>query len=154
MNKKIRIFTDGACSGNPGCGGYAAILLEDENVIVEAGYSEFTTNNKMELIAVIKGIAKAAKKGYEEIEIFSDSAYVVNAMKKNWITLWKSKDWKTSKGEDVKNKELWLELERQLVKCKVDFFKVKGHNGNTFNEMADEEAVKQCNIAKYLAMTK
>lgn len=145
---KLRIFTDGACSGNPGPGGWAAIFNFLDCTKKLSGYEIETTNNRMELLAVVKSLKKVAdikaellKDGYDEIEIHSDSAYVVNAVNKEWILNWKKNNWKTSKGEDVKNSELWKRLDVLLnMDLRISFVKVKGHNGNMFNEMADEEA--------------
>lgn len=147
---RIRIFTDGACSGNPGPGGWGGILLMKGGIMKVGGYDKHTTNNRMELLAVIKSIQKAISKGYCEIEIHSDSAYVVNATEKKWLIGWKKNNWKTAKGEDVKNKDLWILLDTMLCdKSKtITFVKVKGHDGITFNEMADKEAVKQVTRAK------
>lgn len=149
---KVRVFTDGACSGNPGPGGYAAILFEESGYKVVSGYSIDTTNNRMELMAVIEGIKKALSLGYQEVEVYADSAYVVNAVVKNWLSDWKRKGWLTAKGTEVKNKKQWIELDRILANKenagKVKLIKVKGHDGNQFNELADKEAVRQSNIAK------
>lgn len=144
------MFTDGACSCNPGPGGYAAVInLPKRNVIV-SGYEENTTNNRMELMAVIKGMNKVLEMIYQgmsikKLEIISDSAYVINAINKNWLTSWKETNFRNAKGENIKNVDLWSKLEEQVIifefiKIELCFTKVKGHNGNYFNEMADEIA--------------
>lgn len=153
---KVRIFTDGACSGNPGPGGYAAIINKEKTGINVAGYELNTTNNRMELLGVIEGLKFLSTidfRKYDEIEIHSDSAYVVNAITKGWLKKWKINNWKTSSNDDVKNKDLWIALHiiiKSLTKAgiEISFIKVKGHNGNTFNEAADELAKGQVLIAK------
>lgn len=149
-NKKIRVFTDGACSGNIRAGGYGVILLEEKEVTIIGGCSLKTTNNIMELIAVWDGVRIAKNLGYTNIEIHSDSAYVINSVTQGWLNKWKRNGWKTVKGEDVKNKNEWVLLDNVLYdnKINVTFVKVKGHSGNQFNEMADKEAVRQSAIAK------
>lgn len=153
---KLRIFTDGACSGNPGPGGWAAVFnLESESKTL-SGCEVQTTNNRMELIAVVKAISKVVNlKGngklqkYDSVEIHSDSAYVVNAINNGWLKSWKKNGWKTSANEDVKNKELWKKLD-VLLNSDIDIklIKVKGHAGIMFNEMADKEARRMADIAK------
>lgn len=138
-----RIFTDGACSGNPGIGGWGVVILSHKNVYKFSDFSENTTNNRMELQAVISGLKFALRYKLKRVHIFSDSAYVVNAITKGWLEMWSKSDWKKSDGELVKNSEYWACL-LGLIKNKnfkeVEFFKVKGHSGNHFNEMADELA--------------
>lgn len=147
MNKghhKVRVFTDGACSGNPGPGGWGFMLLLPDKNIRKHGYELYTTNNRMELTAVIKALEKAKGAGYNNIEIHSDSSYVVNGVLHKWTDTWIANRWRTSSGGTVKNKDLWLKLTELLgngkSKCSITFHKVKGHVGNTFNEIADEEA--------------
>lgn len=136
--KKVIIYTDGACSGNPGPGGWGTILMYEENKKEISGGKEDTTNNVMEVTAVIEGL-KLLKYPCE-VEIYSDSAYVVNAFNQNWIENWKKNGWKNSKKEDVKNRELWEELERLIEMHEVTFIKVKGHSDNEFNNRCDELA--------------
>lgn len=147
---KVRVFTDGACSGNPGPGGWAAVFSLSKGVKIVSGYERETTNNRMELTSVIKAIEKAASKGYDEIEIHSDSAYVVTAVSKGWIVLWQKKNWINSKNESVKNRDLWEKLISLLddKSLSISFFKVKGHSGNTFNEIADKRAREEVLKAK------
>lgn len=152
---KLRIFTDGACSSNPGPGGWAAILNLEETIEVISGYEFKTTNNRMELMAVLQALKKAHKIGNGNIEIHSDSAYVINGIKNDWIVTWKLNGWKTTQKADVKNKDLWQQIDKWINiitdEDKVlNFIKVRGHAGNTFNEMADKEAVKECQKAKKL----
>lgn len=137
MNK-IVIYTDGACSGNPGPGGWGTILIYKDMKKEISGGEKNTTNNIMEITAVIEGL-KMLK--YEcEVEIYSDSAYVVNAFNQGWIYNWRKNNWKTSGKEPVKNKELWEELYDLTKKHKVTFIKVKGHADNVYNNRCDELA--------------
>ena len=138
MLKKVTIYTDGACSGNPGPGGWGAILMFDEHKKEISGYSENTTNNIMEITAVLEAV-KMLK--YEcEITIYSDSAYVVNAFNEKWIYGWLKNGWRNSSKEPVKNKELWQELYEFTKVHDVEFIKVKGHSDNEYNNRCDELA--------------
>lgn len=120
-------------------GGWGAILMLDEHKKEISGYSANTTNNIMEITAVLEAV-KMLK--YEcEITIYSDSAYVVNAFKQGWIYNWQKNNWKTADKKPVKNQELWKELYLELSKHKFDFVKVKGHSDNEFNNRCDEMAV-------------
>lgn len=136
-DKKIIIYTDGACSGNPGKGGWGAILKYGDHIKEISGYAELTTNNKMELQAVIEAL-KLIKKDYD-IEIFTDSNYVKDGITK-WINTWKLNNWKTSKKESVKNKELWLELDELRQKYNINWNWVKGHADDELNNRVDELA--------------
>ena len=138
--QKIIIYTDGACSGNPGPGGWAAVLIYGEYKKEIYGGSKNTTNNIMELTAIIEGL-KALKQECE-VEVYSDSAYSVNAFNQGWIYNWIKKGWKTADGSDVKNKELWQELYNLTKKHKVTFIKVKGHSNVELNNRCDELARK------------
>lgn len=153
----IRVFTDGACSKNPGPGGWAAIFCLPEGSEALSNNVTDTTNNRMELTAVIETFKKIANSEYNEhtrFEVHSDSAYVVNAINKYWLNGWERKGWKTSTGDLVKNTDLWkvcLKLIKRLkatTNVEVVLIKVKGHAGNTFNEMADQLAVEESMIAK------
>ncbi len=136
MNK-ITIYTDGACSGNPGPGGYAAVLLYKEHEKVISGGELETTNNRMELKAVIEGL-KAIKNNELPVEVYTDSTYVQKGITE-WIENWKKKNWKK-----VKNIDLWQELDKQKSRFKsIKFFHVKGHSGNIYNEKCDEIARQQ-----------
>jgi len=135
---KVIIYTDGACSGNPGPGGWGAVLMYNDNKKEISGYNPNTTNNIMEITAVIEAL-KLLK--FEcEVEIYSDSAYVVNAYKQKWIDNWKKNNWKTAGKDPVKNKELWQELDSLVNMHKVNFIKVKGHADNEWNNRCDELA--------------
>lgn len=136
--EKVTIYTDGACSGNPGPGGWGAILMYQGNSKEISGGCKDTTNNIMELTAVIKAL-KMLKYSCE-VDLYSDSAYVVNAFKQKWIENWKKNNWKTASKEPVKNKELWQELDNLTQTHKVTFHKVKGHSDNEFNNRCDELA--------------
>lgn len=141
MKKKVTIFTDGACSGNPGPGGYAAILRYKEQEKEIFGALKETTNNRMELTAVIMAL-KTLKEPCE-VEIFSDSKYVVDAFKKGWISNWQKNGWKTSNRKPVLNVDLWKELLILLKVHDVTFFWVKGHNAHPENERCDSLAVNE-----------
>ena len=138
MNKEVIIYTDGACSGNPGPGGWGTILMYKDTKKEISGGNPDTTNNVMEITAVIEGL-KLLK--YEcEVEIYSDSAYVVNAFNNHWIEGWRKKNWINSSKEPVKNKELWQELYNLTKQHNVKFIKVKGHSDNEYNNRCDELA--------------
>ena len=118
----IKIYTDGACSGNPGPGGWAYIICQDEEILQKSGGGNgATTNNRMELMAVVKALEKIAEikeeKNMVVFQILSDSAYVINAINKHWLGCWKSNGWRTSKGDEVKNSDLWKELLELKNKC-------------------------------------
>lgn len=141
--EKVTIYTDGACSGNPGPGGWAAVLIYNENEKEISGGMKDTTNNVMEITAVLEGLK--ALKFPCEADIYSDSAYVVNSFSQGWIYNWIKKGWKTASGDEVKNKELWQELYELTKVHKVNFNKVKGHSDNKYNNRCDElarEAIK------------
>ena len=133
--KKVTLYTDGACSGNPGKGGWGAVLIYGKIEKEMSGVAEVTTNNQMELTAVIEGL-KALKEPCEVL-VYSDSAYVVNAFNQNWIEGWVQNNWRNSKKDPVANRELWEELIALTDKHKVTFNKVKGHAGDIYNEKCD-----------------
>lgn len=141
---KVTLYTDGACSGNPGAGGYGAILVHvDLNGIkhekeFSQGY-KMTTNNQMELLAVIVGL-EALKKPCE-VTVYSDSKYVVDAFKNKWIEGWIAKGWKTANKSPVKNVDLWKRLLKAKEAHDIDFVWVKGHAGHEYNERCDALAV-------------
>jgi len=144
MNK-VQIYTDGACSGNPGAGGWAAILIFGANIKKINGYAKDTTNNRMELFAIIKGLE--ALKYPCEVEIYSDSAYVVETINQNWISKWQQNGWKTSSKESVKNADLWRDLLIKMQNHQITFIKVKGHSDNEYNNECDKlakQAIKNC----------
>ena len=136
--KKVTIYTDGACSGNPGKGGWGAILMYGEIKREMSGAENETTNNRMELTAVIKALE--ALKEPCVVDLYSDSAYVVNAFVQDWISGWKSRGWKGSDKKPVKNLDLWMTLIELTEKHEVNFIKVKGHADNEFNNRCDELA--------------
>ena len=139
--KKVSIYTDGACSGNPGNGGYAAILIFNGIEKVISGFEKDTTNNRMELLAVINGL-KALKEPCE-IDLYSDSQYVVDAFNQGWINNWKNNGFKTSNKKEVKNVDLWTILLELNDIHKINFIKVKGHADNEFNNRCDKIAVSE-----------
>ena len=134
----ILLYTDGACSGNPGPGGWGAVLIFNGIEKELSGANPSTTNNIMEITAVIEGL-KALKRPCN-VNIYSDSAYVVNCFEKDWINNWIKNNWVNSKKEPVKNKELWLELYNFTKIHKVTFNKVKGHSNVKYNNRCDELA--------------
>ena len=137
----VFLYTDGACSGNPGPGGFCAILKYGEyEKIISAGF-ESTTNNRMELSAVIEGL-KALKRSCN-VTVVSDSKYVCDAINQNWLSNWKKKGWKKSDGKAVLNPELWQELDELLQKHSVTFQWIKGHAGHPENERCDKIAVQE-----------
>lgn len=136
--KQITIYTDGACSGNPGDGGYGAILMYGDYVKEISGGERNTTNNRMEMKAVIEAL-KMLKEPCE-VEVYSDSAYVVNAFNENWIENWRARSWRKSDGKAVLNVELWQALIKLTNKHNVKFVKVKGHSDNEYNNRCDELA--------------
>ena len=138
--KKVVIYTDGACSGNPGPGGWGAILMYEGNKKEISGGKKDTTNNIMELTAAIEGL-KLLKIPCE-VDLYSDSAYLVNAFNQGWIYNWQRNNWKTAGKEPVKNQEIWEELYKLTKIHKVNFIKVKGHSDNEFNNRCDELARK------------
>lgn len=127
--------------GNPGPGGWGAILIYNNIRKEISGGNSATTNNVMEITAVIEALKMLKREC--EVDIYSDSAYVVNAFNNGWIYNWLKNNWKTSNKESVKNKELWLELYNLTKRHKVKFFKVKGHSDNIFNNRCDELAREQ-----------
>lgn len=139
--KEVKIYTDGACSGNPGPGGYAAVLIYNGVEKEISGGDRDTTNNKMELTAVIKGLEMLKEKCI--VTIYSDSAYIVNSIQNGWIYSWKKNNWKKSDKTKVKNIDLWEKLLKQMDFHEVSFIKVKGHSDNEYNNRCDRLAVMQ-----------
>jgi len=131
----ITIYTDGACSGNPGIGGWGIVILElkKEPIFLNGG-KDNTTNNQMELTAAIQALKYFKER--EKIILFTDSQYVKNGIE-SWINNWKKNGWKTASKKSVKNKELWVELDLLIAKHNVIWKWVKGHTGNLYNEKAD-----------------
>ena len=138
---KVKIYTDGACSGNPGKGGWAAIILDiNSSQSSISGSESNTTNNRMELMAPIMALKKIKKKS--EIIIYTDSKYVKNGIT-DWIKKWKTNNWKSSNRKPVKNKDLWVKLDNCCSKHTVIWKWVKAHAGNEFNNIADRNAVAE-----------
>lgn len=138
--KQITIYTDGACSGNPGPGGWGAILRYKDTERELSGGEAQTTNNRMELLGAIAALT--ALKEACEVELYTDSQYLAKAINEGWLKSWKAKNWKRKDGE-LKNVDLWQELDRQLARHTVSFHWVKGHADNTFNNRCDTLAVIQ-----------
>ncbi len=142
--KNVILYTDGACSGNPGIGGYAGILIYNGKERVVSGFEKETTNNRMELLAVIQGLKALKEKCI--VDIYSDSAYVVNAFLQKWVDNWQNNGFKSSKGK-VLNIELWQQLIELVNIHEVNWHKVKGHADNEFNNRCDYIARQE--IEKY-----
>ena len=160
---KVVIYTDGSCLKNPGPGGYACVISDSEFITKLSGGEDNTTNNRMEMKAVICGLYEMYKRivkfkkdlGVDEIEINSDSSYVVNAFNQNWVEKWKENGWITGKDKSVKNVDLWLEIMNLMNKLmkdgkvrKIRFKKVKGHDGVPLNEECDSLARKEALMIK------
>lgn len=143
MIDDVYIYTDGACSGNPGPGGWGAILMYNEHKKEISGALKETTNNIMEITAVIEALKLLKHKC--NVKIYSDSAYVVNAFNNGWIHNWIKNGWKTSGKEPVKNKELWITLYEFTKMHNIEFIKVKGHSDNEYNNRCDELARNSIN---------
>lgn len=146
--KELIFYTDGACSGNPGEGGWAYVEVVTCNsgitTNVVTGNKQKTTNNEMELTATYMALVKAYKEKAKQVTIYCDSAYVVNAITKGWLLNWYENGWKTKEGKDIKNKHIWQKMFTLLYKKKLNVImvKVKGHKGDPLNELADRSAVK------------
>ncbi len=138
MKKKVTIYTDGACSGNPGPGGWGAVLLYQDQKKELSGFEPGTTNNRMELTAVIEAIR--ALKAPCELSIHTDSAYVCNAFQNGWLDNWSMNGWKTAAKRPVENQDLWRALLNALQPHDYRFVKVKGHSDNPLNNRCDELA--------------
>ncbi|MGD9201024.1 MAG: ribonuclease HI [Chitinispirillia bacterium] len=137
--KEVTIYTDGACKGNPGPGGYGAVLLYgNHRKELSAGY-RLTTNNRMELLAAIKGLSELKSKC--KVNLYSDSRYLVDSMTKGWVRRWKANNWMRNKNECAQNHDLWKELLNLCDEHIVRFIWVRGHKGNIENERCDILAV-------------
>lgn len=141
--KKIELYTDGACSGNPGKGGFGIVLKYNDTVKTFSKGYNLTTNNRMELTAVITGLSML--KYPCEVVIYSDSKYVVDAIDKGWLYGWQKKGWKKSDGKPALNSDLWQQLIPLLKMHKTTFVWVKGHDGHKYNELCDKLAVEAYN---------
>lgn len=139
--KKVTIYTDGSCSGNPGAGGWGAVLIYNGKEKRISGGENPTTNNRMELTAPISALS--ALKEPCEVELYSDSAYLVNAFNNGWLNSWQINGWRTSDKKEVKNADLWQKLLELCKIHKVEFIKVKGHSDNEYNNICDKLAVEE-----------
>jgi len=137
MDNNVRLYTDGACKGNPGIEGWGVLIQTGNNSNELKGFRLDTTNNQMELMAVIKGLEAIEKN--TSLEIITDSQYVMNGMKQ-WIINWKKNGWKTASKKPVKNKELWQRLDGLVKDYTIHWKWVKGHSGHPGNERADQLA--------------
>ena len=133
----IELFSDGACKGNPGLGGWGVLIKNSKTLYELKGTQQQTTNNRMELVAVIEGLRSIKEHAY--IEITTDSMYVKNGINQ-WINNWKKNGWKTAAKKSVKNKDLWQELDELVQKYSIKWLWVKGHSGHPGNERADQLA--------------
>ena len=143
---QVEIYTDGACSGNPGPGGYGVVLKYGENIKELSGACEDTTNNRMELLAVIKGLE--ALKRPCQVTLYSDSKYIVDAMNKGWVRGWQARGWTRSNKKPAKNSDLWKKILELSSEHKVEWVWVKGHADNKFNNRCDQLAVEATNKIK------
>ena len=139
--KEVTIYTDGACSGNPGPGGYGAILIYNGVEKEISGGMESTTNNQMEMLGVIKSLELLKEKC--KVTLYSDSAYVINAINNKWIYSWKKNNWIKSDKKKAKNIELWEKILELIEKHEITFVKVKGHADNEYNNRCDKLAVME-----------
>jgi len=145
--KNIELYTDGACSGNPGPGGYCAILRYLDNEKLVSGGDKHTTNNRMELIAVIEGLKSLKEKC--NVNIYSDSKYFIDSIEKDWLFNWKKNNWKRKGVGDVLNIDLWEDILILIEKHNITLTWVKGHSGHPENERCDKIAVKESLKYKY-----
>ena len=144
--KIVEIYTDGACSGNPGIGGWAAILIYNGKEKEISGYNKQTTNNRMELFAVIMGLKNLKEKC--TVKVYTDSTYVADAFNSGWIEQWVSNKWLTADKKEVKNQDMWKALIAETKQHEVKFIKVKGHSDNEYNNKCDVLAKKQIALNK------
>ncbi len=147
MKKRVDIYTDGACSGNPGPGGWCAILIYREHEKVFSGGDKSTTNNRMELKAAVEGIKQLKESCF--VYLYSDSAYLTNAFQEGWINYWRTHNWMTKSLKEVKNRDLWEELVLQSEKHIVNLIKVQGHSDNEYNNRCDEIAKSEIGKIKF-----
>lgn len=133
----LKIWTDGSCLGNPGPGGWAFVATNGQNTAERSGGERDTTNNRMELMAVIRALTAAHR--HSEIELHTDSQYVKNGMQ-SWLKNWKKNNWRTANKKPVKNQDLWMQLDALSGAIKIHWHWVRGHNGDEMNERCDELA--------------
>ena len=138
MKKQVTIYTDGACSGNPGPGGWGCILMYQQHRKECSGGAENTTNNRMEVTAALEALKQLKEPC--KVDLYTDSAYLCNALEKKWLDTWSKNGWKTASKSNVENQDLWNELLIQLKVHEVSFHKVKGHADNEFNNRCDKLA--------------
>ena len=131
----MEIYTDGACSGNPGPGGWAALLIHEEHQREISGFEPHTTNQRMELRAAVEGL-KALKYPCR-VKLYSDSAYLINAFRQNWIDAWLANGWLNSQKKPVENRDLWEDIIRLTRIHQVEWIKVSGHSDNQYNNRCD-----------------
>ena len=136
--KRVIIYTDGACSGNPGPGGWGAILMYKDKKLELSGYEAHTTNNRMELMAPIQALSRLKEPC--EVSVYSDSAYLVNAFQKRWLDSWQKHNWVKSDKKPVENQDLWKEILKFAGMHRISWIKVKGHADNPYNNRCDELA--------------
>ncbi|NMB15970.1 MAG: ribonuclease HI [Firmicutes bacterium] len=137
--KEVTIYTDGACSGNPGPGGWGAVLFYQDHMKELSGFEEWTTNQRMELTAAI-GALKALNQRCQ-VTLYSDSAYLINAFQQNWFRKWLANDWRTARGnQPVENRDLWEQLLALAKMHRIKWVKVKGHSDNEWNNRCDQLA--------------
>lgn len=148
--KKVDMYTDGACSYNPGPGGYGIVLIYNGIEKQFSGFNESTTNNRMEITAVIEGLKKLKEPC--DVTIYTDSAYTMNAFDLGWLDDWQAKGWKNSQKKDVLNKDLWQELLQEMSRHTISWVKVKGHSDNKYNNICDKLA--RAEIDRYLSTKK
>jgi len=139
MQKTVILYTDGACSGNPGPGGWGALLIWNGKERELSGGEPQTTNNRMEMRAVIEGLR--ALKEPCRVKIYSDSALIINAFKQNWINSWLNRNWRKADKKPVENRDLWEEMLAAMKPHKVQWIKVKGHSTDKLNNRVDRIAV-------------
>lgn len=149
MNRHLEFYTDGAFSSKTEMGGWAAVCVEDGNVIdTQSGYEPYSTNNRMELTAFLSALENAdtIETGNTKVTIYTDSAYIANCFNQNWYVKWMSNGWRTSDKQDVKNQDLWRRIVALYIKLKerldLSIVKVKSHSDNPWNNYADLLAVK------------
>ena len=149
MNNNIKIYTDGSCSGNPGPGGWAAVIILNNDEFIISGFESNTTNNRMEIVAAIKGL-KEININYK-INLFTDSNYLKNGIT-TWITSWKKNNWINSSKKPVANQDLWKELDSINKKLIINWEWVKAHENNFYNNVADKYAVSAMKSQKEIKL--
>lgn len=140
MENELEIYTDGSCLNNPGPGGWAAVIITENDIIKIADGYRLTTNNRMEMLAVIKAIDKAVELGFKSMEIHSDSRLIVDAVNQNWLKGWIKRNWRKADKKPVLNKDLWQEIVKRLTNYNIKITKVPAHSGIEYNELCDELA--------------